>query len=366
MNVPFNDLSRKLTRARVDILQTVERVLNSGWLVLGSEVELFEEAFAAYLGIENCIGVGNGTDAIEIGLRAGGVVAGNKVATVSNAGMYTTTAVLAIGAEPVFMDVDDSRLLATLNGVNEAINRGAHAVVVTHLYGAICPEIDQISQCCKSASVLLLEDCAQSHGAVFGGRKAGTFGDVASFSFYPTKNLGGFGDGGAVVTKNAELANRARSLRQYGWSERYEVSLPGGRNSRLDEVQAAVLSLLLQQLDDDNAERTRIAIRYHQDIDNANINLPPWRDAESVYHLYVLRTSKRELLQAYLSANGIGCTVHYPIPDHKQPFLKSRFAETKLPATEKSAVQILSLPCYSLMPDDHVSAVIEAINRWRP
>ena len=363
--IPFNDLSEKLSQRHSGILDAVDRVLKSGWLVLGPEVKQFESEFADYVGTGDCIGVANGTDAIEIALRAGGITPSNKVATVANAGMYALTAIHAIGGEPIFIDVDGEHLSATLTGVNGALAKGAHAVVVTHLYGAICPDIVEIADRCRSANVLLVEDCAQAHGASLGRKKAGAFGDIASFSFYPTKNLGSIGDGGAVVTGNPKFADRAKLLRQYGWSKRFNVDLIGGRNSRLDEIQAAVLLFLLPHLDRDNALRAIIAKRYCQEINNSNIILPPWRDTESAHHLYVVRTPERNSLQNHLSAKGIGHAVHYPVPDHRQPVFSKRFAEIVLPVTEESTAEILSLPCYSEMRDDHVTAVIEAVNEWQ-
>ncbi len=364
--IPFNDLSERLARHRSGILNAVDRVVQSSWLVLGQEVDNFEKKFADWIGVDHCVGVANGTDGIEIALQAGGVSDEDAVATVANAGMYATTAIAAIGASPIFMDVCGAHLVARLSDVQKAVSEGARAVVITHLYGAICPEIEAIADFCRRNGVLLVEDCAQAHGAELNGRKAGSFGDCASFSFYPTKNLGAVGDGGAVVTSGEEIAARARGLRQYGWTSRYQAGVPGGRNSRLDEIQAAVLSYMLPSLDADNEARRSVAAAYMNGITHRDVQMPEWRGAQSVCHLFVVRTGKRKSLQARLTACGIGHSVHYPIPDHRQPMFRERFACVSLPETERACEEVVSLPCYPEMRESDVSAVIEAVNGWRP
>jgi dTDP-4-amino-4,6-dideoxygalactose transaminase len=364
--IPFNDLPERLNRHRDSIRKAFDRVMRSGSLILGHEVDNFEKKFAEWVGVAYCVGVANGTDAIEIALRAGGVSDQDAVATVANAGMYALTAIEAIGASPVFMDVSSSHLSAGLAEVQKAISEGVRAVIVTHLYGAICPEIEAIADFCQRSGILLVEDCAHAHGAVLNGQKAGSFGDCASFSFYPTKNLGAVGDGGAIATSNEEIAARARGLRQYGWKFRYCAGLSGGRNSRLDEIQAAVLSDMLPSVDADNEARRSVASAYLNAITNREMQMPDWRGVESVYHLFVVRTGKRKLLQAELTAGGIGHSVHYPIPDHRQPIFSERFAHVSLPETEKACEEIVSLPCYPNMKSTAVGAVIDAVNRWRP
>ena len=288
--VKFNNLSLKLKNNK--ILTVFDRVIKSGLLILGSEVKNFETAFANYLKIDHCITVANGTDAIEIGLKSGGVKPNDKVATVANAGAYTTTSILAIGASPIFMDIDEKTMLTSFEQVKKAYSKGARAVVITHLFGSICPDIVKISKFCEKNNVLLFEDCAQCHGLELDGKKAGTFGNIASFSFYPTKNLGALGDGGAIVTNNHKYADLARSLRQYGWSKKYYISNQGGRNSRLDELQAAVLLLFLPDLDKSNKKRRHVAYRYNNEIKNSNIDLPNFDTLNSVFHLYVVKSKK--------------------------------------------------------------------------
>ncbi|EER61948.1 DegT/DnrJ/EryC1/StrS aminotransferase [Acidovorax delafieldii 2AN] len=363
--IKINDLSALTQTQKEGVKNAVARVVDSGWVVLGPEVRHFESAFADYLGARHCAGVANGTDAIELALKALGVAVGDRVATVANAGMYTSAAVLAIGAEPVFMDVDlDSRNVA-LPEVRRVIALGVKAVVATHLYGLAVAEIEAIAQLCAQHGVALLEDCAQAHGAIVSGRRVGTFGDAASFSFYPTKNLGALGDGGAVVTQRADVAERVGHLRQYGWTAKYQVSLPGGRNSRLDEMQAAILMVFLPHLDAANARRRQIAARYGASIHHPDVQLPMDAGESSVAHLYVLRSARREALRAHLQAQGISSDVHYPIPDHRQPVFGDRYAGLRLENTERLAAEILTLPCYAEMRDEDVARVVAAVNGWR-
>jgi dTDP-4-amino-4,6-dideoxygalactose transaminase len=360
----INDLSARIAQCQEQIKAAVNRVVDSGWLVLGPEVKQFETAFAAYLGASDCITVANGTDAIELGLKALGVAPGDQVATVANASMYTTTALLAIGAEPFFMDVDLDSRCATLAEVTRALDAGVKAVVVTHLYGLAAPEIVQIAALCAQRGVPLFEDCAQAHGASVDGKRTGTFGDAASFSFYPTKNLGALGDGGAVVTSDASIAERMRALRQYGWSEKYKVQVAGARNSRLDEMQAAILGAFLPGLDAANARRRAIAERYSAELNHPEVQVPNASGAAYVGHLYVVRSPRRDALRAHLREAGIASDVHYPIPDHRQPLFGDRYADLRLENTERLAADILTLPCYPEMSDENVDRVIAAVNAW--
>ena len=342
----------------------MQRVLASGWLVLGPEVRQFEQSFADYLGANHCVSVANGTDALELALRAVGVTIGDRVATVANAGMYATTAMLAIGAKPFFMDVDLDARCTTLTEVKKAVEAGVNAVVVTHLYGLAVPEISQIAHFCTQKDIPLLEDCAQAHGAQINEKHVGTFGDAASFSFYPTKNLGALGDGGAVVTNNPSIAEKVGLLRQYGWTAKYQVEVPGARNSRLDEMQAAILSEFLPFLDAANHRRRMIAARYTSLIRKADIIVPKEDGAEYVAHLYVVRSSRRDALREHLRSVNIASDVHYPIPDYRQPVFGERFAGLFLMSTECLSSEILTLPCYPEMSNHEVDQVISAVNNW--
>lgn len=363
--IPINNLQTRYARRRQSIDAAIARVIDRGYVVLGPEVKQFEAAFARYVGASHCIGLGNGTDAIELALRGLGVSPGNSVATVANAGMYTTSAMLAIGASPHFMDVDADSQHATLEQLVQAVDAGCRAVVITHLYGAAVRDIAAMASYCHERNVPLVEDCAQAHGAKIGGRQVGSFGKAASFSFYPTKNLGGLGDGGAVVTNDCSIADRILKLRQYGWSSKYVVTVAGARNSRLDELQASILSELLPFLDEDNARRREIAARYSSSIFHPNIELPPVRNDEGyVAHLYVIRVKNRDRLRAHLTELGVATDVHYPIPDHRQPLLSARFSNTTLTITEQISQKNLTLPCFPEMTEEEVGHVITAVNSW--
>lgn len=359
-----NNLARRIERHRPLIDGAVRRVLDSGWFVLGPEVTGFESKFACYIGCGHGISVANGTDALRIALLAGGIGAGDGVATAANAGMYSTIAILGAGAEPIFMDVDAQTHCVGIAQVERAAASGAKAVIATHLYGHGIREIADIASYCRDRGVLLIEDCAQAHGALIGGRHAGSFGNAACFSFYPTKNLGATGDGGAIVSDDEAFAVKARRLRQYGWSSKYTVELPHGSNSRLDELQAAVLSELLAHLDADNARRRAIAGRYSASI-KANVSLPPIPEIADVGHLYVLRVpAGRASLRAHLEKNGVGSDIHYPVPDHRQPVFGNRFAHIHLPVTEQMAGEVLTLPCFPEMTDEEVGHVIDTVTGW--
>lgn len=362
----INDLSARIRSYDKEIKAAVNRVIESGWFTLGPEVRHFEQSFANYLDINHCISVANGTEAIEIALRALGVKQGDKVATVANAGMYATTAILAIGAEPFFLDVDLISCGTTPAEVERALAADVSAVIVTHLYGLAVPEIQKIAEFCAQQGVPLLEDCAQAHGARVDGKCVGTFGDAASFSFYPTKNLGGLGDGGAIVTANNSTAERIGRLRQYGWSSKYRVENSGSRNSRLDEMQAAILSVFLPSLDMINARRRDIAMRYSAEITHPDVMLPKQGGNEYVAHLYVVRSTMRDTLRAHLREKNIAAEIHYPIPDYRQPILSDHFSSTHLENTEQLSREILTLPCYPEMTSQQVELVIDTVNVWRP
>lgn len=365
--IPINDLRRYSIIVNARLLREAERVLESGHFVLGPEVRQFESAFAAYCGVAHCVGVANGTDALELGLRALGVGTGDHVLLAANAAMYGTSAVLAIGAIPVFADVDVSTCLLTDTLLQAAIDGAARlprAVIVTHLYGRLAP-MRPIVALCKRLGIAILEDCAQAHGARDAeGVGAGAFGDIASFSFYPTKNLGAIGDGGAVVCNDETLAANVRQLRQYGWSRKYTNELPGGRNSRLDELQAAFLSALLPDLDARNTRRREIANRYSGEINHPDIQVPAPAGSEYVAHLFVIQSRQRNRLAAHLLGSNIGSDIHYPIPDHRQPVHGDRFAAVSLPTAELLCERVLTLPCFPEMTDAEVNCVIAACNAW--
>jgi aminotransferase EvaB len=360
--IPINDLIRHSATVAREVQAATSRVVDSGWYVLGPEVSAFEKEFATYCGMPYCVGVGNGTDALELGLRALDVGPGDVVATVANAGMYSSAAIAAIGAIPIYVDIDDTLTMspAALAGV---LGSGVRAVVVTHLYGRMA-NMPAILDCCRNAEVSIIEDCAQAVGAELNGTSAGAWGDVGCFSFYPTKNLGAIGDGGGVVARDAAVAERIRALRQYGWTRKYDATFSSGRNSRLDELQAAVLRAKLPYLKGWNLRRREIADRYLDSIRNAAVRLPPASDATYVAHLYVVRTDARDSLRIHLAESGISSEVHYPIPDYRQLALAGIAAFEELPETERACREILSLPCFPEMSNEEVDIVAQAVNRW--
>ena len=301
MTIALNDLARHHAPLRAELDAAIARVNDRGYYILGPEVEAFEREFAAYCGAAACVAVGNGTDALELALRALGVGAGDEVATVANAGGYATTAIRAAGATPVYADVDESTLNMDAVSLAERVTPRTRAIVVVHLYGRLA-NVEAVARLAKERGVPLIEDCAQAHGAARGGRKAGTFGAVGCYSFYPTKNLGAIGDAGALVTNDATLAARIAELRTYGWRGKYRVVAAGGMNSRMDEVQAAVLRVKLPRVDAWNARRREIARRYAATIANPAIVLPPPDDESDVVHLYVVRAKARDALRVHLAA----------------------------------------------------------------
>ncbi len=360
----INDLARHHAPLAHELAARAQTVLSSGWFVLGPEVSAFEEAFSQYCGVERAIGVGNGTDALELALRACDVGPGDKVVNVANAGMYTTAAILSVGATPVFVDVRDDDLSMDMSLLGGAVTDATRAIVVTHLHGHMA-DIDAALAIAAERGIPVIEDCAQAHGARHRGKLAGSFGAVGCFSFYPTKNLGALGDGGAVVTSDPERAERLRALRQYGWSSKYAVTVPHGRNSRLDELQAALLSVKLPHLDTWNARRVSIAQRYSRELSNPALRIPRIEAGSDVAHLYVVRCAARDDLRAHLAREHIATDVHYPTPDHRQSILSDGFAATGLPVTERACTQVLTLPCFPEMTDAEVAQVIEYCNRWK-
>ncbi|WP_190279134.1 DegT/DnrJ/EryC1/StrS family aminotransferase [Candidatus Planktophila vernalis] len=358
--VSFYDSSRKIAKYRSEINEAVERVFNSGNLVLGSEVASFEKEFANFLGAKYCVGTANGTDSLEIALIAVGAGLGSKVATCANAGGYSSTAISCIGATPMFMDVELESRNITIESVKYAIKQGAQYVIATHLYGMAIRDIDQISILCKDNNVILIEDCAQAHGAEISGKKVGTFGSISTFSFYPTKNLGGLGDGGALITDDDELFVKLLKLRTYGWGEKYRVEIARGRNSRLDEVQAAILRVFLRHLTLDNEKRLQIAQFYNEQIQSVEILKPQWKEGQFVAHIYAVASSSRNSILEKLSHAGVGYAIHYPITDHHQ--IISNNKDLSLMNSELLSNSIFSLPCYPELTHEEMCVVVEAIN----
>lgn len=355
--------SAQCANAGLDLLAPVSRVIDSHWYVLGNEVKEFEREFAAYCGASFCCSVANGTDALELGLRALGVEAGDKVMLAANAGFYGSTAVHLIGAVPLYVDVDPGHLTLSTESLSLALKSELpKAIIVTHLYGQLA-DIEAITTLATEAGVPVIEDCAQAHGAARGGKRAGSYGAMGCFSFYPTKNLGALGDGGAVITNDDSIAARLGQLRQYGWGAKYRVDLRGGRNSRLDEMQAAILREKLQHLDRWNTLRREIARQYNRAFAGLPLQCPASLGEDYVAHLYVVRTENREALRDSLKQHNIASDVHYPIPDHMQAPYASTQTRGMLPATELACDTAISLPCFPGMTSEEVKRVIQAVTQ---
>lgn len=368
--IPQCDPKANYLAHREEIDAAVAAVLASGWYILGKEVSAFEEEFARYVGVAAGIGAGSGTDALLLALRACGVGPGDGVITVSHTAVATVAAIEMAGATPILVDIDPATFTLDAGKLADLLDHyptdfpPARAIVPVHLYGhpADLPAIMEIA---RRHGLLVIEDCAQSHGAGWEDRTTGAWGDMAAFSFYPTKNLGALGDGGIVVTAHEDLTERARRLRQYGWRQRY-ISEIAGINSRLDEMQAAILRVKLRSLDAENSRRRQIAAIYDEGLVGAGVELPAVRaEVSHVYHQYVVRTPRRDELQQFLRSAGIGTLVHYPQPVHCQPAYRNRLPiHGDLSQSERAAAEVLSLPIYPEMSDADAAAVIDAIHRW--
>ncbi|MGB6937039.1 MAG: DegT/DnrJ/EryC1/StrS family aminotransferase [Xanthobacteraceae bacterium] len=347
------------------IQAAIARVLDSGFFVLGEEVESFERAFAAYCGVTYGVGVANGTDALELAMRALGVGPGDEVITVSHTAVATAAAVLACGATPVLVDIDQAYYTIDTSRIEVAITPRTKAIVPVHIYGQAA-DMDAVLTLARSRKLRVIEDCAQSTGGRYGSRRLGSLGDIACFSFYPTKNLGAIGDGGMVITSDADLAARVRRLRQYGWDEARKTR-ELGRNSRLDPIQAAILAAKLPHLDADNARRAAIAARYHIGLAGLPLTSPSARaNSTHVYHLYVIHCEDRQRLMGRLKADQIGSAIHYAEPVHVQVGYaeKSVMPKDGLPVTSEIAGRILSLPMYPEMTDPDADRVVASIRRF--
>ena len=344
---------------KAEIDAAIARVLDSGWYVLGRETDAFEQEFAAFVGAAHGIGVGSGTEALHLALKTLGIGPGDEVITVAHTAVATVAAVEMAGATAVLADVEDEYGTLDPAALERLVTPRTRAIVPVHIYGQAA-DLAPILETARRHGLAVIEDCAQAHGATYRGRPVGSFGALACFSFYPTKNLGAIGDGGMVVTRDAALARQARLLREYGWAERYISDIPGW-NTRLDELQAAVLRVKLRHLEGDNAARGRIAAAYDAALADSGLKLPGTRAGSThVYHLYVVRCAERDALQAHLRQAGIAAGIHYPVPVHLQPAYRSRLAAS-LPVTERLAAEVLSLPIYLELSDADVAAVIAAV-----
>lgn len=361
----MNDLQAHNGPIRQEIDSAISAVLDSGRYLLGSETEGFESEFGQFCGMANCIAVANGSDALELLLRGVGIEPDDEVLTVANAGMYATRAIMACGAWPVFVDVQADSLNLDPQAIEQAITPKTRAVIATHLYGrmAAMPAICQVA---KKHNLVCLEDCAQAHGATLDGIAAGAWGDGAAFSFYPSKNLGALGDGGAILVKDSGIAARVRRLRQYGWSSKYHYSEVGGRNSRMDEIQAAVLRVKLAHLPGWNVKRRNLAAVYESSLSHPAIVPQAADGADYVAHLYVVRTVQRDSFTRHLKQHGVAHEIHYPLLDYRQPELRQRYRAQSFPVSEQCESQVVSLPCYPELELADLSSIIEIVNQWQP
>ena len=364
--IAFNLTGPGYQAHRDEIEAAIREVLDASWFILGAQGEAFEREFAAYIGAPHAVGCNSGYDALVLALRALGVGAGDEVLTVSHTAVATAVAISATGATPVFCDIDPGTYLIDPVDAARRVTSRTRAIVPVHLYGQSAP-MDAILDLAAAHGLKVVEDCAQSHGARWDGRMTGTMGDAAAFSFYPTKNLGAFGDGGAVVSADPEVARTASMVRNYGWEPgRRYVSEVRGINSRLDEIQAAILRVRLRHLDAANAARARLAAIYDAALADVPGLVIPHRDPRSshVFHLYVVRHPERDRIVAALASEKIGTHIHYPMPVHRQPaYLDHGYAEGSLPETERASREIMSLPMYPELPEADAEAVADAIRR---
>lgn len=365
MNVPFVSFLPMERELDEDLRTAFERVYKSSWYIAGAEDKAFEEAFAEFCGVKYCVGTGNGLDALMIALKALGIGSNDEVIVPSNTYIATALAVTYTCATPVFVEPDIRTFNIDPQKIEEKITERTKAIIPVHLYGQVC-DMDLIIKNAKKYNLYVVEDCAQAHGAVYKGQKAGSFGDIAGFSFYPGKNLGALGDAGAVVTNNKELADKVRALCNYGSDYKYH-HIYKGHNSRLDEIQAAFLLAKLPYLDKMNMERRRIAERYQKEIVHPEIILPyVTPNVVPVWHIFGIRCNRRDELDQFLNKNNIGTNRHYPIPMHMQGCYKElNICTGQLPIAEEISATELSLPLYYGMTDKEIDYVVKILNCFK-
>lgn len=362
--ISANRLDRGFYQYQQEYETKALEVLRSGWYVLGNEVRLFEEEFASYTGAKHCVGVASGLDALWIAVKALGIGRGDEVIVQGNTYIASVMGITINGATPVFVEPDHFYQIDA-SRIEEKITSKTKAVMVVHLYGHVA-QMDEIVSICNRHHLKLIEDCAQAHGAVFHGKKAGTFGDISCFSFYPSKNLGAFGDAGAIVTNHSEYADFVRVFRNYGSEKRYYNQMVGA-NSRLDELQAGLLRVKLRHMQEILDERAGVAGRYQSGIRNDFIVKPGIRPGTMpAWHQYVIRVREREKVLAYLEQREIAALIHYPIPPHmSEAYQYLKVKQGMLPVTEDYADTVLSIPFYNGMTEEEQGQVIDAINAYR-
>ena len=361
--IPCANPKEQYQSYRDEINSAIQRVLDSGWYVLGEEVTQFEKEFSQFNNVSHTIGVGSGTEALHIALRALNIGQGDEVITTAHTAVATASAIHLAGAKPVFVDIEPEFFNIDPGLVETAVTPRTKAIIPVHIYGQPC-DMDAILEIARRNNLKVIEDCAQAHGATYKDKRVGTMGNIGCFSFYPTKNLGAIGDGGSLVTNDEELAERIRLLREYGWEKRY-ISSAEGWNSRLDEIQAAILQVKLKKLDVDNAHRQQHVFKYENALKDLPLVLPRIRnDVSHAYHLYVVKTDVRDKLKAHLQDHGVNTTIHYPVPIHKQQYYREIVGDISLPVTEQTANTILSLPMYPELFERDRDMVISEIKGY--
>jgi dTDP-4-amino-4,6-dideoxygalactose transaminase len=363
MNIMPNRLDRGFYKYQQEFEDKALEVLRSGWYVLGNEVKSFEEEFAHYLGVKHCVGVANGLDALWMAFRILGIGQGDEVIVQANTYIASVMGITMNGATPVFVEPDEFYNIDA-SKIEEQITDKTKAILVVHLYGQSC-KMDEVVALTKKYNLKLVEDCAQSHGSKFNGQMTGTFGDIGCFSFYPSKNLGAFGDAGAIVTNDDKIAEDFKVYRNYGSEKRYYNKVVG-TNSRLDEMQAGLLRVRLTHMQELEDEKIAIAKRYDAELKNSKIKLPTVREgATSIYHQYVIKTDEREALIQYLNEREIGTLIHYPVPPHlAEAYIYLGHKKGDYPITEDYANTVLSIPMYNGMTEEEQTFVINAINSF--
>ena len=363
MDIKANRMDRGFFRYQKEFEDKAMEVLRSGWYILGPEVKRFEEEYAGYVGVKECVGVASGLDALALAVRAAGIGEGDEVIVQGNTYIASVLGITMNRAVPVFVEPDEYYNIDA-DRIEEKITDRTRAIMVVHLYGQAA-DMGKIMEIARRHHLQVIEDCAQSHGAMYDGKMTGSFGTAGCFSFYPSKNIGAFGDAGAVTTDDPAVAEKIRVYRNYGSEKRYYNKV-AGVNSRLDELQAGLLRVRLKHVDECEAERKKLCSRYLEEIKNSKILLPKCRDrATTVWHQFVIRTVDRERLIGYLKDKGIGTIIHYPIPPHlSEAYACLGYKEGDLPVTEQYAREVLSLPLYNGMTDEEQRYVIDAVNSF--
>ncbi|MBI2580195.1 DegT/DnrJ/EryC1/StrS family aminotransferase [Candidatus Woesearchaeota archaeon] len=361
--VPFLDLKRQYREIKREIDAAISEVLEKGRFILGEKVEQFEKAFARYSKAKHCISVGSGTEALHIGLRAAGIKQGDEVIVPANTFIATALAVSYCGAKPVFVDIFEDTYCINTQKIGDAITPKTKAVIPVHMYGQYC-DMDAVTEIAKKHGITVIEDAAQSTGSDYKGRK-GAIGDAACCSFYPTKTLGAYGDGGAIITNDEMMAENALLLRNYGEKKKYEHVIKGF-NSRLDELQAAILLAKLKHIDEWVERRRKAAAEYNKSLSGANVITPAEaKYGKHAYYLYVIRSRQRDRLQQHLKEKGVETLIHYPTPIHKQKAYPE-YNSQRYPVAEKTAAEILSLPIFPELTKEETNTVISAVNSFKP